>query len=247
MQLLYTHDYNKMHQIFNEVVELPIIKYITSGMIDDMEEYIYNNGPLSDVEDYDEFDKDETHGNRQDQQHATASDNIITDDHQNEQAPTTPLENINQQTSTLLTDLFNDNIPLHETAVVQENLIALETIDQSTTDTDKFLQPDVMYGPKYNDNDRLKVIASTLDDILGKCEVKKLDTVDLIFIPVLLSDHFWCLCFHLKNGEIELIDNFRFKEWFSKRYRGRPEKLVILEYSALYTKTTVYYNDYVLI
>ncbi|MFS7898412.1 hypothetical protein Hanom_Chr00s022523g01761741 [Helianthus anomalus] len=55
--------------------------------------------------------------------------------------------------------------------------------------------------------------------------VKKIDTVDLIFIPVLLSDHFWCLCFHLKNGEIELIDNSRFKESFSKRYRGRPEML----------------------
>ncbi|KAJ0770596.1 hypothetical protein HanPI659440_Chr07g0259441 [Helianthus annuus] len=115
-----------------------------------MEEYIDNNGSLSDVEDYDEFDKDEeTHGNenhqhvddenlnRRDQQHATASDNIITDDHQNEQAPTTPLEDINQhdqQTSTLLTDQFNDNNPLHEAAVVQENIIALEMTDQPTTD-----------------------------------------------------------------------------------------------------------------
>ncbi|MFS7953990.1 hypothetical protein Hanom_Chr07g00625081 [Helianthus anomalus] len=86
MQLLYTHEYNKRHQILNEVVELPIIKYITSRMIGDMEEYIYNNGPLSDVEDYDEFDIDEeTHGNenhqhvddenlnRQDQQPWTTS------------------------------------------------------------------------------------------------------------------------------------------------------------------------------
>ncbi|KAJ0764973.1 hypothetical protein HanPI659440_Chr08g0298261 [Helianthus annuus] len=113
-------------------------------MIDDMEEYIYYNGPLSDVEDYDEFDKDEeTQGNRQDQQHATTSDNIITDDYQNEQAPTTPLANINQQTSTLLADWFNDNIPLHEAAVVQENLIALETIDQPTTEIDEFTIPPV--------------------------------------------------------------------------------------------------------
>ncbi|MFS7930351.1 hypothetical protein Hanom_Chr04g00343241 [Helianthus anomalus] len=89
----------------------------------------------------DEFDKDEeTHGNRQDQQHATALD-IISDDHQNEQAPKMPLEDINQQTSTLLTYLFNDNIPLHEAAAVQENLIAFETIDQPTTDTDEFTIP----------------------------------------------------------------------------------------------------------
>ena len=81
MQLLYTHDFNKRHKIFDEVAELPVIKYITSGMIDDMEEYLYNNGPLSDVEDYDEVDKDEeTHGNRQGQQHATTL-GINSDDH----------------------------------------------------------------------------------------------------------------------------------------------------------------------
>ncbi|KAJ0735647.1 hypothetical protein HanPI659440_Chr11g0434441 [Helianthus annuus] len=171
MQLLYTHDYNKMHQIFNEVVELPIIKYITSSMIDDMEEYIYNNGPLSDVEDYDEFDKDEeTHGNHQDQQHATAADNIITDDQKNEQALTTPLENINQQTSTLLTDLSNDTIPLHEAAAVQENLIALETIDQPTTDTNEFTIPPVDTTKVYkrrNEADKVSIdecyVPSTTD------------------------------------------------------------------------------------
>ncbi|MFS7975004.1 putative papain-like cysteine peptidase superfamily [Helianthus anomalus] len=104
-----------------------------------------------------------------------------------------------------------------------------------------------MFGPKHTDNDRLKVFAPSLDDILCKYQVKKVDTVDLIFIPIILSDHFWCLCFHLKNGEIELIDKSRFDESFSKRYRGRLKKLIILEYSALYTKTTIYYNDYILI
>ncbi|KAJ0847143.1 putative papain-like cysteine peptidase superfamily [Helianthus annuus] len=84
---------------------------------------------------------------------------------------------------------------------------------------------DEMFGPKYSDNDRLKVFAPIVDDILSKYQVKKVDTLDLIFIPVLLSDHFWCLCFHLKKGEIELIDNSRFDEPFSKRCRGRPEKL----------------------
>ncbi|KAJ0730944.1 hypothetical protein HanRHA438_Chr07g0300681 [Helianthus annuus] len=34
--------------------------------------------------------------------------------------------------------------------------------------------PDVMYGPNYNDNERLKVFASNLEDILGKYEVKNL-------------------------------------------------------------------------
>ncbi|MFS7927494.1 hypothetical protein Hanom_Chr04g00309781 [Helianthus anomalus] len=116
LTLLYTHEFNKRHKIFDEVVELHVIKYTTSGIIDDMEEYIQNNGPLSDVLDYDELDKDEeTHDNRQDQQHVTASD-INSDDHQDEQAPKTPFQNVNEQTSTLLTDLFTNNIPLHEAA-----------------------------------------------------------------------------------------------------------------------------------
>ncbi|MFS7997385.1 hypothetical protein Hanom_Chr12g01141171 [Helianthus anomalus] len=95
------------------------------------------------VLDYDELDKDEeTHDNRQDQQHATASD-INCDDHQDEQALKTLFQNVNEQTSTLLTDLFTDNIPLHEAAAVQENLTAFKTIYKTTTDTNDFTIPPV--------------------------------------------------------------------------------------------------------
>ncbi|KAJ0791327.1 putative Ulp1 protease family catalytic domain, papain-like cysteine peptidase superfamily [Helianthus annuus] len=90
-------------------------------------------------------------------------------------------------------------------------------------DTYTFLQPKPIYGPEYNDNARLKVFA--LEDTPVKYEVKNLETVDLIFIPVLLSQHFFCICFHLKKGEIELIDNSRIKQAFAKRYRGCPEML----------------------
>ncbi|KAF5776652.1 hypothetical protein HanXRQr2_Chr12g0526631 [Helianthus annuus] len=82
-----------------------------------------------------------------------------------------------------------------------------------------------MFEPKITDSDRLKVFGPGVDDILCKYQVKKVDKVDLIFIPVLLSDHYWCLCFNMKNGDIELIDNSRYAESFTKRYRGRPEKL----------------------
>ncbi|MFS7951839.1 hypothetical protein Hanom_Chr07g00599941 [Helianthus anomalus] len=142
MQLLYNHYFNSRHKIFDEVVKLPVIKYITSGMIDDMEEYLYNNGPLN-VEDCDEVDKDEeTHDNRQDQQYVTASD-INEDDHQNEETPTTPFKIVNQQTSMVFTDLFGGNIPLHEAAAVQENLTAFDTLDQPRTDTDDYSIPPV--------------------------------------------------------------------------------------------------------
>ncbi|MFS7912886.1 hypothetical protein Hanom_Chr02g00135111 [Helianthus anomalus] len=50
LTLLYTHEYNKRHRLFKEVVELHVIKYITSHMIDDMEDHLYNNGSMTDVE-----------------------------------------------------------------------------------------------------------------------------------------------------------------------------------------------------
>ncbi|MFS7916987.1 hypothetical protein Hanom_Chr03g00183771 [Helianthus anomalus] len=62
---------------------------------------------------------------------------------ENEQALATPFENVNQQNSTLLMDLFTDNIPLHEATPVQENLTAFETIYKPTTDTDDFTIPPV--------------------------------------------------------------------------------------------------------
>ncbi|MFS8020105.1 hypothetical protein Hanom_Chr15g01411631 [Helianthus anomalus] len=117
------------------------LTYIKSGMIDDVEEYLYNNGPLTDVDDCDEVDKDkETHDNRQDQKHVTASD-INGDDHQNEEASTTPFEIVNQQTLTLFTNLFADNIPLHEAVAVQENLTTFNTSNQPRADTDDFTIP----------------------------------------------------------------------------------------------------------
>ncbi|MFS7983523.1 hypothetical protein Hanom_Chr11g00975461 [Helianthus anomalus] len=45
LTLLYAHKYNKRHHFFNEVIEMPVIKYMTGIMVDDLEEHIYNNGP----------------------------------------------------------------------------------------------------------------------------------------------------------------------------------------------------------
>ncbi|MFS7928469.1 hypothetical protein Hanom_Chr04g00321121 [Helianthus anomalus] len=97
------------------------------------------------------------------------------------------------------------------------------------------LQPEPIYGPEYNDNARLNVFASNLEDTLVKYGVKNLETMDLIFIPVLLSQHFFCICFHLKKGDIELIDNSRIKQAFGELYCGHPEMLVKLQISSLHT------------
>ncbi|KAJ0497769.1 putative Ulp1 protease family catalytic domain, papain-like cysteine peptidase superfamily [Helianthus annuus] len=88
------------------------------------------------------------------------------------------------------------------------------------------MMPDIFYDEeKYTDDQRLKIFASNFEDMLNRYEVKKLESVDLVFIPVLQGDHFYVLCFNLKTGVIELIDNSAAKQEFKERYKGLPDTL----------------------
>ncbi|MFS7890034.1 putative UROD/MetE-like superfamily protein [Helianthus anomalus] len=57
--LLYTHEYNKRHRLFEQVVEMQVICYFTSKLIDKAEEHISNNGPLTDNEVENDFEPDQ--------------------------------------------------------------------------------------------------------------------------------------------------------------------------------------------
>ncbi|MFS7918870.1 hypothetical protein Hanom_Chr03g00206241 [Helianthus anomalus] len=46
MQIIYTHEYNKRLQLFKKVVEILVIRHITSIEIDKVEEHISDNEPL---------------------------------------------------------------------------------------------------------------------------------------------------------------------------------------------------------
>ncbi|MFS7889964.1 putative Ulp1 protease family catalytic domain, papain-like cysteine peptidase superfamily [Helianthus anomalus] len=106
------------------------------------------------------------------------------------------------------------------------------------------MMPDIMYKETYTENQRLNIFSSNFEDILLKYEVKKLESFDFVFSPVLLKyevkklesvdfvfspvlqgDHFYVLCFHLKTGKIELIDNSAAKQYFEEKYKGLPETL----------------------
>ncbi|XP_022010907.1 uncharacterized protein LOC110910591 [Helianthus annuus] len=82
-----------------------------------------------------------------------------------------------------------------------------------------------MYGPNFTDNKWLEVFSSNIEDILKKYEVKKLELVDLIFIPVLQGDHFYCLCFHMRTEKVELIDNSGVEAEFDAKYEELPKTL----------------------
>ncbi|MFS7978027.1 hypothetical protein Hanom_Chr10g00910841 [Helianthus anomalus] len=87
------------------------------------------------------------------------------------------------------------------------------------------MMPDIMYKDTYTDNQWLNVFASNFEDILLKYEVKKLESVDLVFSPVLQGDRFYVLGFHLKTDKIELINNSTIKQDFKERYLGLPDTL----------------------
>ncbi|MFS7937883.1 putative papain-like cysteine peptidase superfamily [Helianthus anomalus] len=82
-----------------------------------------------------------------------------------------------------------------------------------------------MYKETYTYYQRLNIFSSNFEDIILKYEVKKLESVDLMFSSVLQGDHFYVLCFHLKTDKIELIDNSTIKQDFKERYLGLPDTL----------------------
>ncbi|KAJ0660520.1 hypothetical protein HanOQP8_Chr14g0538691 [Helianthus annuus] len=153
MQLLYAHEYNKRHHFFKEVIKMPIKKYMTGVMVDDLEEHIYNNGPLTDVEDNLENDaerfqnKTQTHGDAQAQeveQHHEHTPQVQelpvapnNDEREQQEAANTSYTVVDKnarQPSTLLEDLFHDNIPVHEAAAVEGKNVGLETTGDPITD-----------------------------------------------------------------------------------------------------------------
>ncbi|MFS7986942.1 putative Ulp1 protease family catalytic domain, papain-like cysteine peptidase superfamily [Helianthus anomalus] len=62
--------------------------------------------------------------------------------------------------------------------------------------------------------------------VLEEEQVASFKEVDLLFIPVLQSDHFYLVCFHMKKCQIAVIDNNSlYDDSFDLKYRGWPEKL----------------------
>ena len=87
-----------------------------------------------------------------------------------------------------------------------------------------------MFGPNYTDKQRLDVFTSNIEDVLRKYELSKLDMVDLLFIPILHINHFYCMCFHMRSGKVEVIDNSAVEAEFDAKYGEIPKTLVIINY-----------------
>ncbi|KAI3742211.1 hypothetical protein L1987_59891 [Smallanthus sonchifolius] len=67
--------------------------------------------------------------------------------------------------------------------------------------------------------------SDNLETRLRAFNIKSLKVVDLLIIPMLLSDHYYVLSFNLRDGAIDLLDNSAFKQPFNKGYNNAPELL----------------------
>ncbi|KAL8222881.1 hypothetical protein R6Q57_020280 [Mikania cordata] len=57
------------------------------------------------------------------------------------------------------------------------------------------------------DKARMEVFQSSIDMVLSNYSINNINKVDLIFIPIIKSDHVFLLVFDLKNPSIVIIDN----------------------------------------
>ncbi|KAI3813105.1 hypothetical protein L1987_17821 [Smallanthus sonchifolius] len=74
-------------------------------------------------------------------------------------------------------------------------------------------------GAKERNNEFKK----NMTELLKKEKLDNIKEFDLIFFPMILSQHFYLMCFNLKKPETIIIDNSALGEYNAK-YKGIPEK-----------------------
>ncbi|MFS8034655.1 putative papain-like cysteine peptidase superfamily [Helianthus anomalus] len=73
---------------------------------------------------------------------------------------------------------------------------------------------------------RSRTFAENMDSVLLSADVKNIHDKSLIFVPVLHDNHFYYVCFNLRDNKVEVLDN-RAKDVSMKvKYNECPEKLV---------------------
>ncbi|KAI3743379.1 hypothetical protein L1987_61086 [Smallanthus sonchifolius] len=67
--------------------------------------------------------------------------------------------------------------------------------------------PTVYYQPKFSDSERFNILSDNLEARLRALSIKSLKVVDLMIIPMLMSEHYYVSCFNLRDGAVDLLDN----------------------------------------
>ncbi|XP_020250941.1 uncharacterized protein LOC109828330, partial [Asparagus officinalis] len=76
-----------------------------------------------------------------------------------------------------------------------------------------------------NDELRYSRFASRMDEQLALYPHMKFNEIDMVFFPINAFEHFYIVCYGLKNPSMELIDNSKNCPDYKEKYQGRPEGL----------------------
>ncbi|KAK1364529.1 hypothetical protein POM88_040090 [Heracleum sosnowskyi] len=69
------------------------------------------------------------------------------------------------------------------------------------------------------------LFADNMDEILKRFKREKLDDTDMVFFPIYAYEHFYLICYNLKNPAYELIDNVKREEDPKVYYGAKPRIL----------------------
>ncbi|KAL8250758.1 hypothetical protein R6Q59_034451 [Mikania micrantha] len=85
-----------------------------------------------------------------------------------------------------------------------------------------FLTPNILPLPMIekgiSEKERMEVFQSSIDVVLTNYNINKINKVDLIFIPIIKSEHVFLLVFDLKNPSVIIIDNMETANQSGDRY-----------------------------
>ncbi|MFS7906523.1 hypothetical protein Hanom_Chr01g00060231 [Helianthus anomalus] len=74
----------------------------------------------------------------------------------------------------------------------------------------------------------IDVLTENLDLTLRKFKIKPINDVDLLFTPIITSDHIYVVCFSIKTPKIEDLDNNKQQHPELDKYTQVQHKLVII-------------------
>ncbi|MFS7962108.1 putative papain-like cysteine peptidase superfamily [Helianthus anomalus] len=78
-----------------------------------------------------------------------------------------------------------------------------------------------------------KTFVENMEPVLKYADVKKIPDKSLVFVPLLHNDHFYCVCFNLRDMKVEVLDNNtkdvsmkeKYIEWLEQLVRPSVYKL----------------------
>ncbi|KAJ0716014.1 putative papain-like cysteine peptidase superfamily [Helianthus annuus] len=103
-----------------------------------------------------------------------------------------------------------------------------ERFRQKGSITRLFYSVNMLNEKDYKKSEEIKstTFKENMEFVLLSADVKNIRDKSLIFVLVLHDDHFYFVCFNLRDNKVEVLDNSAKYVSMKAKYNERPEKLV---------------------